>query len=202
MKIMKLPLAELKHPEKNIRIHSERQLAEFERSIKMFGQIRPIVVDEEHTILCGNGLFATLQKMGIDKADVYKIEGLIQNQKKKLMIADNKIYGLGIDDLDTFDSFLQDLKNDLDIPGYDSEILQSMVADADEVTREIAGQGLLDDEEIESIRARGEQRQERLSSVENNVDDLVEDEDNQETLDKEASCQYVTCPDCGCKIWL
>ena len=44
-------------PEKNVRIHTEQQLREFERSVRMFGQIRPIVVDENNVILAGNGLY-------------------------------------------------------------------------------------------------------------------------------------------------
>ena len=46
MKIITMKLADLIKPEKNVRIHTEQQLKEFRRSIKMFGQIRPIVVDE------------------------------------------------------------------------------------------------------------------------------------------------------------
>ena len=138
MKIVKMKISELKSPEKNIRIHTDKQIKEFERSVKMFGQIRPIVVDENNVILCGNGLYATLLKMGVDTADVYKVQNLTENQKKKLMIADNKIYGLGIDDLDTFNKFLNDLSDDLDIPGFDEEILKSMVAEAEDVTEKIS----------------------------------------------------------------
>ena len=56
MKIVKKRLADLKRPEKNVRIHSDKQITEFKRSIEMFGQIRPIVIDEVGTILAGNAL--------------------------------------------------------------------------------------------------------------------------------------------------
>ena len=49
MQIIKMKLSELVRPKKNVRIHAEQQLKEFERSIEMFGQIRPIVVDENST---------------------------------------------------------------------------------------------------------------------------------------------------------
>ena len=48
-----------------------------------------------------------------------------ENQKKKLMIADNKIFSLGIENLETLNSFLEDLQGDLDIPGFDEEILKT-----------------------------------------------------------------------------
>ena len=48
MKIVKIKLADLVKPEKNVRIHTEKQIKEFRRSVEMFGQIRPIVVDERN----------------------------------------------------------------------------------------------------------------------------------------------------------
>ncbi len=89
MEIITMKLSELVKPEKNVRIHTEQQLREFERSVTMFGQIRPIVVDENNVILAGNGLYETLLMMGKETADVYRYENLTKNQKKKLMIADN-----------------------------------------------------------------------------------------------------------------
>ena len=106
MEVITMKLSEMVKPEKNVRIHTEQQLKEFERSVTMFGQIRPIVVDENNVIMAGNGLYDTLLQMGKETADVYKYEDLTENQKKKLMIADNKIFSLGIENLDTLNSFL------------------------------------------------------------------------------------------------
>ena len=129
MKITTKKLSELRKPEKNVRIHTEQQLREFERSVKMFGQIRPIVIDENNVILAGNGLYDTLIRLEYEEAEVCQYFDLTENQKKKLMIADNKIFSLGIENLDTLNSFLEDLHDDLDIPGYDSEILKQMVSE-------------------------------------------------------------------------
>lgn len=212
MKIVKMKLSELKCPEKNIRIHTDKQIQEFERSVKMFGQIRPIVADENNVILCGNGLFATLTKMGYDTADVYKVTGLTENQKKKLMIADNKIYGLGIDDLDTFNKFLADLGEDLDIPGFDEDILKSMVAEAEDVTEKISEYGTIDDDEIKAIQASKERKEALMANQPSNepeesdtTEDTFANDNNshQTTPPVPAEMQkFVICPDCGCKIWL
>ena len=64
MNSITMKLTDMVRPEKNVRIHTEQQLREFERSVKMFGQIRPIVVDEKNVILAGNGLYETLLRMG------------------------------------------------------------------------------------------------------------------------------------------
>ena len=155
MKVTKKPLAELHPPERNVRMHTDKQLKEFRRSVEMFGQIRPIVVDEGGIILAGNGLFETLLSMGRTEADCYIVSGLTEAQKKKLMLADNKIFGLGVDDLDTMDAFLVELKDDLDIPGFDEDLLKNMVADAEEITETLQEYGTLDEEEVKKIKAAG-----------------------------------------------
>ncbi len=82
MEVITVKLAELVKPEKNVRIHTEQQIREFQRSIKMFGQIRPIVVDENNVILAGNGLYDTLMTMGRDTAEVYTMKTFLKIRKR------------------------------------------------------------------------------------------------------------------------
>ena len=218
MNVITMPISELKRPERNVRIHTDKQLKEFERSIRMFGQIRPLVVDETNTILAGVGCFETLCRMGAAEAAVYKVLDLTESQKKKLMIADNKIYGLGIDNLETFDSFLKELSDDLDIPGFDESILQSMVAEAEEVTDKIMEYGSVDDSEIESLKAakarkealmeKAGQKQEATALAQPvAVPQPVPAPSNLPPADEEDTepteiRKFVICPNCGEKIWL
>lgn len=212
MKQLTLKLSELVRPERNIRIHTEKQLEEFERSVRMFGQIRPIVVDEKNTILAGNGLYETLLRMGEEQALVYKYEDLTESQKKKLMIADNKIFSLGIENLDTLNEFLEELNGDLDIPGFDEEILKQMVADADEVTEKISEYGTLDEEEIQQIKEANEKREQkeyRQSASEEGKaivqTDLPQQGGQSATMESPESAEtrrFVICPKCGEQIWL
>lgn len=211
MKQLTLKLSELVQPERNIRIHTEKQLEEFERSVRMFGQIRPIVVDEKNTILAGNGLYETLLRMGEEQALVYKYEDLTESQKKKLMIADNKIFSLGIENLDTLNEFLEELNGDLDIPGFDEEILKQMVADADEVTEKISEYGTLDEEEIQQIKEANEKREQKeLESASEEGKAIVQTDLPQQggqsaTMESPESAEtrrFVICPKCGEQIWL
>ena len=211
MKQLTLKLSELVRPERNIRIHTEKQLEEFERSVRMFGQIRPIVVDEKNTILAGNGLYETLLRMGEEQALVYKYEDLTESRKKKLMIADNKIFSLGIENLDTLNEFLEELNGDLDIPGFDEEILKQMVADADEVTEKISEYGTLDEEEIQQIKEANEKREKKeqeSASEEGKAivqTDLPQQGGQSATMESPESAEtrrFVICPKCGEQIWL
>lgn len=95
MKITVKKLSELHKPAHNIRRHSEKQLTEYIRSIEMFGQVKPLVVAEDGEIIAGNGLYEALLRMGRETCDCYVMVGLTDVQKKKLMMADNKVYELG-----------------------------------------------------------------------------------------------------------
>ncbi len=210
MEITTMKLTDLVKPEKNVRIHTEQQLAEFQRSVKMFGQIRPIVIDEKNVILAGNGLYDTLIAMGKETADVYRYDDLTENQKKKLMVADNKIFSLGIDNLDTLNSFLEDLQGDLDIPGFDEEILKQMVSEAEDITDKLSEYGTLDEEEIQTIKENAERKEQQIQKMESEQESVQQEtvlmqpdsvtNDNEEKTAEES--QYVICPKCGEKIWL
>ena len=54
MQVIEMKIADLHFPEKNVRIHTESQIKEFIRSIDKFEQIRPVVIDENNTVIdCG-----------------------------------------------------------------------------------------------------------------------------------------------------
>lgn len=217
MKVIKKRLDDLKHPEKNVRIHSEQQIRELKRSLEKFGQTRALVVDENNVILIGNGLYEAMVSLGYQEASVYVKTELSENDKKKLMIADNKTYALGIDNLDTLNEFLEELQGDLDIPGYDEEILQQMVADADEVTEKISEYGTLDESEIQKIKEANEKREQKAAAAEISDNNSENSSENPNTSDNQSSerqntaetepeitetRKFVICPNCGEKIWL
>lgn len=217
MKVIKKRLDALKHPEKNVRIHSEQQIRELKRSLEKFGQTRALVVDENNVILIGNGLYEAMVSLGYQEASVYVKTELSENDKKKLMIADNKTYALGIDNLDTLNEFLEELQGDLDIPGYDEEILQQMVADADEVTEKISEYGTLDESEIQKIKEANEKREQKAAAAEISDNNSENSSENPNTSDNQSSerqnttetepeitetRKFVICPNCGEKIWL
>lgn len=217
MKVIKKRLDDLKHPEKNVRIHSEQQIRELKRSLEKFGQTRALVVDENNVILIGNGLYEAMVSLGYQEASVYVKTELSENDKKKLMIADNKTYALGIDNLDTLNEFLEELQGDLDISGYDEEILQQMVADADEVTEKISEYGTLDESEIQKIKEANEKREQKAAAAEISDNNSENSSENPNTSDNQSSerqnttetepeitetRKFVICPNCGEKIWL
>lgn len=215
-----LKTSELVQAERNIRMHTEQQLREFERSVKMFGQIRPLVVDENNVILAGNGLYQTFVRMGIEEVKVYKFENLNENQKKKLMIADNRIYALGVDDLESMNEILSELVGDFDVPGFDEEMLKQMMADEDEITEVISEYGKLDEEEVAMVREQGERKEATIQKrmevqstsevpvgaaqpvVDTSFQPVEANSDFPEMTEKQEMQKFVICPKCGERIWL
>ena len=187
MKITTMKLEELIKPKRNTRIHTEQQLKEFQRSVQMFGQIRPIVIDENNTILAGNGLYDTLVAMGKEPADVYQ---------------------LGIENLETLNSFLEDLQGDLDIPGFDEEILKQMVSEAEDITDKLSEYGTLDDEEIQDIKENAKRKELKIQKLESEQEPAVKSEDplqqntGEDNAENTVGKKFAICPKCGEKLWL
>ena len=126
------------------------------------------------------------------------------------MIADNKIFSLGIENLDTLNSFLEDLQDDLDIPGFDSDILKQMVSDADEITEKLSEYGTLDDAEIRTIKEQNSRKAEQETDKTPTLDyssseqdkissNIVKEEQDNDTAEVR---KFVICTKCGEKIWL
>lgn len=226
MNIVKLPLTGLRKPARNVRLHSNKQISEFKRSVEMFGQIRPIVVDEEYTILAGNGLYEALAAMGRTEADCYVVSGLSEAGKKKLMLADNRIFSLGIDDTQAFDDIIAELENDFDIPGYDPELLRTITADVDIADDIICGYGTVGEETkatMQQASADYARREEAIAQESQRVTasaprETVATASNGTLVPRETGAlpeetpfpepvaapkrQFLICPKCGERIWL
>ncbi len=128
-----------------------------------------------------------------------------------MLIADNKIFSLGIENLETLNSFLEDLQGDLDIPGFDEEILKQMVSEAEDVTEKLSEYGTLDEEEIRSIRENAEKKEQQMQRMgsgqgerqaEQETAVAVQQEPASDDGDPTGIRKFVVCPKCGEKIWL
>ena len=154
MKVISKPLSELHMMEKNIRRHPEKQIKEYVRSLEMFGQMKPIVIDEAGMILAGNGLFEALRSMGAETCQCYVMKGLSSAQKKKVMLADNRVYELGITDTAIFDEIIKELEGDIDVPGWDADLLEMLNASIADANNIVENYGVYDQSEVEQVASR------------------------------------------------
>ncbi len=141
MTIQKMPLSALHPAAKNVRRHTDKQISEYVRSLRMFGQVKPVVIDGSGEIICGNGLYEALVSMGAADCDCYVRDDLTPAQKKKLMLADNRVYELGITSIDTFEEIIRELGEDTDVPGWDVDLLSALTATTPDIDDVVSSYG-------------------------------------------------------------
>lgn len=204
MKIVMKKLADLKTPDYNVRRHSDKQIKEFIRSLDKFEQTRPFVIDENNIVLVGNGMLEAMIQKGEEMGACIVKTGLSEADKKKLMLSDNRIFDLGVNDIAAFDAIIAELDGDFDIPGYDDSFLDSLTADAEEISAVLSEYGTVDEDAAEVIRTaentpvRPVQTAQSEPSPESPVATCEEAPESGET----PAGRFVICPNCGERIWL
>ena len=215
MNVVSKKLSELHRLERNVRRHSEKQITEYMRSLNMFHQIRPMVIDENDAILVGNGMYEAMQRLGWERADCYVVEGLSEKEKTKLMLADNRVYELGFTDMDIFDELIRSLGEDLDVPGWEEDLLETITSSVNDASAMVENYGLFDPEEVGRINEI--QREEHTPGIQPSaagaalqrpVDAMSEHErvsdspENGTATAPVAALQgrFIICPHCGQRI--
>ena len=180
--IVKRKLSDLKHPEINARMHPDKQIKELKRSIQKNGQTRLLVIDENNVIWIGNGLYQA------------------------------RIFDLGVDDMSAFDQLLKELGDDLDVPGYDEDLLRTLTADLEDVDAIASSYGLIDDDKKEELKAAKEAYEKKESELtakgqETAPGGVTGEAQGSEPAEEETgaagvSNRCIICPKCGETIWL
>jgi DNA modification methylase len=120
------PVARLIPSARNVRTHSDAQIAEIAGSIQAFGFSNPILVGGEGDIIAGHGRLAAARQLGLSEVPVVVLSGLTYLQRRQLMLADNRIALNAGWDLEMLHLELTDLSvlgADLDKLGFTAEEL-------------------------------------------------------------------------------
>ncbi len=75
----------------NARLHSAAQVAQIAKSIEHFGVTNPLLVDENNELIAGHGRLEALKSLGVTSTPIMRISGLTENEKRALVLADNKL---------------------------------------------------------------------------------------------------------------
>ena len=86
-----IPISLLKPNRRNARTHSAKQIRQIANSIKAFGFLVPVLIDDDQTIVAGHGRWAAAKLLQLPEIPVLKVTGLSALQKRALALADNKI---------------------------------------------------------------------------------------------------------------
>lgn len=124
--------AELTAHPKNANVHPEDQLKEIRASIDQFGFSRPVVINEQNTILAGHGaVMASLREPPLEAVPYRRMIGLSPAEQRAYVIADNKIAEHSTLDRKLLKAELTELQQ-MDFPmavtGYSEDELQRLIA--------------------------------------------------------------------------
>ena len=75
----------------NSRTHPTRQVRQIAESIRAFGFVNPILIDETGLIIAGHGRFLGAKKLGLETVPTIELRDLATHAKRALRLADNRI---------------------------------------------------------------------------------------------------------------
>ena len=101
LRIEYVPTAALVPAHKNPRVHNARQIKALAKSIDTFGFVSPVIADEANVLIAGDARVEAAKRVGLAEVPVVRVEHLDEQQKRALMIADNRLT-----DMSTWDDTL------------------------------------------------------------------------------------------------
>ncbi len=84
-------VATLKADPRNARTHTKQQVRQIGASIREFGFVNPILIDEANRIIAGHARRDAAVQLGLETVPVIRLSHLTEHQKRALAIADNKL---------------------------------------------------------------------------------------------------------------
>ncbi|KAB2877274.1 MAG: site-specific DNA-methyltransferase, partial [Pseudorhodoplanes sp.] len=91
-----VPLSRIVKNKNNAREHKPKQIEKLAQSIRKFGFLAPVVVDQEDLLLCGHARVDAAQQVGMTTVPVIRVDHLSEVQKRAFMIADNRLAELAL----------------------------------------------------------------------------------------------------------
>jgi hypothetical protein len=96
VRVQALSINQIKLNRRNSRTHSAKQIRQIANSMAAFGFTNPLLVNEDGTLIAGEGRYKAAQLLGLAKVPVIVLAGLSPARQRALAIADNKIAETGI----------------------------------------------------------------------------------------------------------
>src|SRR5262249_24890533 len=75
----------------NARTHTRKQIGQIKDSIREFGFVVPLLVDDNNVIIAGHGRHVAAEQSGLEQVPVVRVQGLSEAKRRALALADNRI---------------------------------------------------------------------------------------------------------------
>ncbi len=134
-RIERVNIDELKSASRRVRKTSKAQLARIKASLMRFGQVNPILVDGNLTVINGHGVVEACRELDIKLVNIIRVEHLAPNDVRLLAITLNRLAETGEWDFEALSVELQELtilEEPLTITGFDQPILEELLLQSDD----------------------------------------------------------------------
>ena len=131
-KMQLVPLSKLVPYVNNARTHSPEQITKLRSSLREFGFVNPVIIDQDYGIIAGHGRVMAAKEEGIEEVPCVFVDYLTEAQKKAYILADNRFaQDAGWDEelLRIEIESLQGADFDVSLTGFDPDELADLFAD-------------------------------------------------------------------------
>lgn len=112
---------------RNARTHSKKQIGQIAASIRRFGFVVPIIIDDDRSIVAGHGRWEAARELSATEIPVIRVKFLTETDRRAFAIADNRIAELSGWDENLLAEELSFLLED----GFELEITGFSLSDVD-----------------------------------------------------------------------
>lgn len=121
--------------ENNAKIHGPDQIEQLRRSLREFGFVSPVLIDENKNLIAGHGRVEAARAEGMTEVPYVTVSDLTEAQRRAYIIADNRLTEAGVWDavrLKLEMQELQALEFDTDLTGFAMAEIISLAGDEPE----------------------------------------------------------------------
>lgn len=121
--------------ENNAKIHGPEQIEQLRRSLREFGFVSPVLIDEDKNLIAGHGRVEAARAEGMTEVPYVTVSDLTEAQRRAYIIADNRLTEAGVWDAGRLKlemRELQALEFDTDLTGFAMAEIISLAGDEPE----------------------------------------------------------------------
>lgn len=121
--------------ENNAKIHGPDQIEQLRRSLREFGFVSPVLIDEDKKLIAGHGRVEAARAEGMIEVPYVTVSDLTEAQRRAYIIADNRLTEAGVWDAGRLKLEMQELQAlefDTDLTGFAMSEIISLAGDEPE----------------------------------------------------------------------
>lgn len=119
----------------NAKIHGPDQIEQLRRSLRQFGFVSPVLIDEDRNLIAGHGRVEAARAEGMTEVPYVTVSDLTEAQRRAYIIADNRLTEAGVWDAGRLKLEMQELqalKFDTALTGFAMDEIISLADDEPE----------------------------------------------------------------------